>query len=97
MAVGLFHIHDILDTFVFHPRSRATLVSRPEVSRCSRDTFGTPRPSKLGTSFIKVQGAVITLYHEKAALLLHATAPAAVVVKHAPNLLSTRASASANT
>lgn len=41
MAVGLFYIHDILDTFVFHPRSRATLVSRPEVSRCSRDTFGT--------------------------------------------------------
>lgn len=76
MAVGLFYIHDILDTFVFHPRSRATLVYPDRKSRDVPETrlalHGLPN---LARSFIKVQGAVITLYHEKAALLLHATAP----------------------
>jgi len=68
-----------------------TLVAR--LARVALETPGTPavfqrrvwrsRPPKLATSFIKVQSAVIMLYHEKAALLLHVASSRRV--KHAAN------------
>lgn len=65
----------IPDTFVPPSRPRATLQLPDRKSRdVPKTRLAFHRPSKLGTSFIKVQGAVITLCHEKAALLLHATA-----------------------
>jgi len=60
-----------------------TLVA--QLARVALETPGTPavfqrrvwrsRPPKLAASFIKVQSAVIILYHEKAALLLHVASP----------------------